>query len=379
MSHDECAALIDTKNYAVSVLQKEHLPIDLNFCENPVTMNEFFQNIESFKEWCASRTLMMSQKHAKKICNFLGISQENSTENRARIALSYHCSTLMDFYWVQREDEILTWEDVSLFSNPSRNVLTPVSLRGEVSSLFSKRLKNWSDIGVDGTLAKSWIKKDGQLFLYREHENISGEITASRIGQQIGANAVSYQCAEVKIDFCPCFTNENIGFLPYKSLVKAYGNVALELIKARFLSDFANLTVFTYLTGNEDLHGGNWGVLFTQEDGIISLAPLFDFDGCFLPDYEQSKDLLFLPECRFVSESGRAVADYNWDDNEIFTPSGPTLEEAALLYAQDCTLDLEQLTDEFVSALLPGGQKSELLRRTGLVLERMRQEERDEI
>lgn len=347
MLKDSKLASIDTSTGEVKVCKT--LPIGLSFNCCPRSISEYLANLNSFQEWCAGRVLMMSQKHAKKICNALALSQDMTTENKSKISLSYHCSTLNDSYWVKKEGENIQYRDVSLFQNTSTNVLTPISLKGRTSSLFKEKLKNWSDIGVDGTLAKSWVRENNGYYLYKECENADGEVLASRILKELGVNHVDYE-KKYEEDFvftkCKCFTNEDIGFVPFRTLVKENAD-AINFIKSNYLTQYANFAVSTYLIGNEDLHDKNWGVLIDNEGNINRLAPMFDFDGCFL-SYQSSKNLPFLPECEFVSESGKRLKAYNFDIDESYTVEGPTLQEVAYCYAKDSTIDLDKFDFDII-------------------------------
>ena len=353
MLKDTVVASINISN-GFATIKENALPFDLKLKANIQTIEDSIENILSFKEWCASRTLMMSQKHAKKICNALAISQDVSVENKARIAIAYHCSTLQDSYWIKQKGSSLTYEEVSLFRNTSRNVLTPVSLRGEVDSIFTNKLKNWSDIGADGTLAKSWIREDGAYYLYKTGDNLDGEVLASNLLKQAKANAVAYiktKNKDVDVVKCECFTNEDTSFIPYRTFARAFNGAALKFIKDNFLEEYANMVVATYLTGNEDLHDKNWGIVTNPNTGDIKgLAPLFDFDGCFV-NYKNSKNLKFLPECVYVSERNDVFFynDWNMEDYRI---EGPTIEEAALQYApfasvEYTNIDLDTIPEAF--------------------------------
>lgn len=123
------------------VLDNSKMPYGLNISlEQPPTFQIMLSNNREMTRWCAGRTLPMSQKHAKKIRNLLGFSQDDDDVTRSQIALTYRCLTLDDSYWVKREEKSLDWKEVSLFQNKSRNALTPVSLRGDVSTVFEGKL-----------------------------------------------------------------------------------------------------------------------------------------------------------------------------------------------------------------------------------------------
>ena len=343
MFKDEVVAKINVKDGSVELCGT---PIPMNFtCKEAESIEDRVANVTAFKEWCAGRTLMMSQKHAKKICNSLNLSQDISIDNKAQIALAYHCSTLTDCYWVQKDDEGLLYSEISLFINASHNVLTPVSLKGEVSSIFNQKLKNWSDIGTDGTLAKSWVRENNKYFLLKNGDNIEGEVLASKVNQMLGLNTVIYSermYDDLPVSCSECFTSEKYSFIPFRTYLKKYGKEAIDNVKSNYLSDYADLAVSTYLTGNEDLHSGNWGFRFDNESKeIVGISPLYDFDGCFVT-YNTSKNLKFLPEVVYITEDGETpVLSSDFDDE--FEMKGPTIEEAALSLAEYSTANFKNI------------------------------------
>lgn len=363
MRKDISLAIINMEDGSVKI--NETLPIGLELTEtnNTTSIQARIKNISNFKSWCAGRVLMMNQKHAKKICNALAISQDFNDDNRMKIALVYRCTTLQDAFWVREEGSRLKYSDVSLFKNKSNNILTPVSLRGE-SSIFNKTLKNWVDIGTDGTLAKSWVRENGVYYLLKQSDNCKGEILASKIGKALGIDCVMYLLEEEdkNIIKCKCFTDEQYGFIPFNTLVRQNGNKAIKYIKDNFVGDYANLTVFTYLVGNEDLHDKNWGLKINNDTGeIIGLATNFDFDGCFLSSYKTSDDNYFLPECKFLDNDKHLLQYfYEWDIDSDISIIGPTIKESALNEALECTMNFDNLDidivpekfrDEFVKRL----------------------------
>lgn len=354
---DILLADIDMKDGSVRIYKS--LPIGLNLINtNKYTdISKRVNNIINFKNWCAGRLLMMSQKHAKKICNALSLSQDMNDDNKMKIALVYKCTTLQDAYWVKLEKDKSEYKDVSLFQNKSNNILTPVSLRGE-SSIFNKVLKNWVDAGTDGTLAKSWVRENNKYYLLKDSDNSDGEVLASKVGIELGIDCVKYSKEDnSNIIKSECFTDEDYGFITFNTLVRQNPN-AIDYIKDNFLEDYANLAVFTYLTGNEDLHDKNWGVKIDNNTGeIIGLAKNFDFDGCFMNSYSQSENNKFLPECTFIDNNNHTINYfYEWDIDSDMSIEGPTIKEAAIKYAPfssiNFDIDLELIPDKFKNTFI---------------------------
>lgn len=351
---DEIVAVVNTDTGEVKVINNELLPWSLSFREG----NDFktaYGNLNSFKEWCAGRTLSLSKANAKRICNAIGLLQTEATEYKANLAMSYKCLSLDDAYWVTTENDSSTWRGVCLHLNKFENVLTPISLRGEVSTPFKGRLSNSSDISVNGTFAKSWVRSEVGLVLHKaDEDNTSNEtvneVLASEVLCYLGVTHVEYTLGsnhDVRVSMCRCFTDENYSFIPFKDVITKYGKraKALEWIKQAFPVDYANLVVATYLIGNEDLHDGNWGVLLDNNKKIvISLAPMFDFNYAFTDrGYYKSGGMMFIPESYYVDAvTGEQIADSIKDDYNYRIICNETLESAALREVNKCTLNLEE-------------------------------------
>ena len=274
-------------------------------------------NYLGFEEWCAGRVLSMSRKNAKYIMNALMVSQDNSVRTKMQLALAYHCLSLNDCYWVRRKSDGSKWEDVSLFRNKTENVLTPVSLCGKVSSLFGKKLANSCDITVDGTYRKSWVRTDVGFELYKGDDTTQSkecirECLASTVLRALGFNAIEYAYVEYQGELVcrsECFTSENIEFIPFNAIKQEKEN-ALEFVKAINLDDYCKLTLATYIIGNIDLHDGNWGLIRNLNSGLLSFAPLFDFNNAFSDEYVTRKDIqeMWIPAAKLVDlETGDEV------------------------------------------------------------------------
>ena len=87
-------------------------------------------NINNFNLWCASRVLSLDRKYAKELLNSIGVAQAVTDKDRADIALSYHCVSLTDVYWVKKEDENITFAELNLYDNPLNEAIVELSLKG---------------------------------------------------------------------------------------------------------------------------------------------------------------------------------------------------------------------------------------------------------
>lgn len=114
-------------------------------------------NINNFNHWCVSRVLSLNRKYAKELLNSAGAAQAVTDKDRADIALSYHCVSLTDVYWVKKEDENITFAKLNLYDHPLNDAIVELSLKGRPMTvtrfvherLFSKSMdqeKTWVQV-----------------------------------------------------------------------------------------------------------------------------------------------------------------------------------------------------------------------------------------
>ena len=114
------------------VYDEKMMPYNL-YLEQPETedIDIRLQNLDNFYHWCASRILTLDREYAKEILNSIGASQGVTDRDRAQVALSYHCLSLMDIYWVKRNGEETDFAGLNLFENHLYSAFVDVFLRGK--------------------------------------------------------------------------------------------------------------------------------------------------------------------------------------------------------------------------------------------------------
>lgn len=152
------------------------------------------QNLDNFYYWCASRVLTLDRKYAKAILNSIGATQAVTDRDRAQIALSYHCLSLTDVYWVAEDSEDLDYYDFNLFDNPLVNAFVDVSLRGRQITVENSHLIA-DDLGTQGFYPKAWIRSAEGFFLLKDggQELVENELLASKICRCFKVNQVLYE------------------------------------------------------------------------------------------------------------------------------------------------------------------------------------------
>lgn len=87
------------------VIDEQFMPYDLYLEreETDLDIDTRLNNLNNFYHWCASRVLSLDRIYAKEILNSIGAVQAVTDRDRSDIALSYHCVSLTDVFWVRRE------------------------------------------------------------------------------------------------------------------------------------------------------------------------------------------------------------------------------------------------------------------------------------
>ena len=122
MHRESCVAQLSTTGEC-RVCLEDFMPYDLVLVESD-DFDERINNVTNFYYWCASRMLTLDRTYAKEILNSIGASQSVTDRERAQIALSYHCLSLLDVFWVKEENEKIRFEDINLFAHSLSSFMT---------------------------------------------------------------------------------------------------------------------------------------------------------------------------------------------------------------------------------------------------------------
>ena len=96
MHMEKCVAQVSTAGEC-KVYLEDFMPYDL-VLEESDDFDDRINNVTNFYYWCASRMLTLDRTYAKEILNSIGASQSVTDRERAQIALSYHCLSLLDAF-----------------------------------------------------------------------------------------------------------------------------------------------------------------------------------------------------------------------------------------------------------------------------------------
>ena len=303
-----------SSNGKATILKEKFMPYDLYLEDDSLDIDTMINNILNFNHWCASRMLSLDRKYAKEILNSIGVTQAVTDKDRADIALSYHCVSLTDVYWVRSVGEEITFARLNLYDNPLDEALVEISLRGRQMTVTNQELA--PDLSTRGCFPKAWIRKEDGFYLLKdgEKEAVKKEILASMVCQCFDVPQVKYR--ECLYDG-ECVSESRIVTSKKYSMVSkmAFDIYAcnhdlntLDICKKIDPITYYGMNILDYLTGNTDRHPENWGFLVDNSNNeCISLYPLMDFNRCFLEydDLDGANCLTVLP--RHLSQREAAI------------------------------------------------------------------------
>lgn len=288
MHGDRITACVDTKGRC-RIYEPEFLPFSLYLEENEADFDVLFNNLANFYFWCASRVLTLDRAYAKEILSSIGAPQASTDKDRAAIALSYHCLSLLDVFWVRTEDEKVSFREINLYENSLDDSFVDVALKGRQMTIQNSHLIA-DDLSTPGMFPKAWIRREGTFCLLKDGsaEAVENELLASRICQ-------CFDCPQVRytgdiFDGQPVSKSRILTSLDYSIVSEEAFEIyaqnhdldPLDYILGLDAHAYYMMNILDYLVGNTDRHWGNWGFLVRNRDNQpIRLHDLMDFNRAF--------------------------------------------------------------------------------------------------
>ena len=111
-------------------------------------------------DWIDGRQVAKHRNSIEKLMRELGMTTRHDFIGMVR------CLSLTDTFWMKREDESLTWNDVSLYQNPFDDVIARIAFDG--TGMYGRRNSPTSpEFATSGSFAKCWIRENNQIFLLK--------------------------------------------------------------------------------------------------------------------------------------------------------------------------------------------------------------------
>ena len=287
--HDETETAILNKNGGCRIMHPEWLPYDLYLEETSDDIDTMVQNLGNFYHWCATRMIHLDRAYIKEILNSIGATQQTTDRDRADIALSYHCLSLIDVFWTKEDSEDVTFEDINLYDHSLSNAFTDLSLRGRPMTVENRHLIA-DNLNTPGMFPKAWIRREGDFYLLKDgdREAVDRELLASRIASCFDVPQVIYsedQYEDTKVSRSKIITSKKYSIATMEAFQIYAVNHEFKWLDAVLETDargFYMMNIIDYLVGNTDRHWGNWGWLIDNESGErLRLHELMDFNQAF--------------------------------------------------------------------------------------------------
>lgn len=290
MWKDDAVMLIDFDHVVFDVLCEQKMPYQLRGRIKNVKRNteEHLANALAIISFLSSRVLPISRENAKKILNTLGLSQMQTEEERAKVALTTRAVTLQDSFWFKLETDKAVWQDVNLRENPLSEIIAQVALHGRSLSLKGKF--NTAELSTDGAYAKCWVREpDGPYMLkksFRECESET-EVEVSDLLDVLGIEHVKYTAAMDNGTYCckcKCLADDTYSILDAQAFASYCSRNDKSILTEALRIDSESvyrMCIVDYLISNPDRHGRNWGFFYDDSFNLVRCHPLFDHNNAF--------------------------------------------------------------------------------------------------
>ena len=274
---------INISNGEINIINPKLMPYGLY-----LDKQDNFNNLINFYNWLSNRMLPIERKYIKEILNYLNLKQSTTDIERAKIVMEYHSVSVSDIYWTKEDDENADWNSINIFDNSLNEAIFDVALHGKNLTIQTQGLVS-QDINVQGYYPKAWKRLDDGLYLFKAdvEGSVDKEVTASSILDILGIPHLEYSYSFYdgeKTSLCKCITNKKISMVSAQDMEIWCTNKDISLIDFTIKLDsmgYAYMNLADYLVGNNDRHLGNWGFLVDEENQVLCLHPLFDFNSSF--------------------------------------------------------------------------------------------------
>ncbi len=289
------------KDVVVATYREEKRLADYRYVEVERFDGYFPYAFADINDWIDGRQIAKHRASIEKLMRDLGLTTRHDFVGMVR------CLSLTDTFWMKREDELLAWEDVSLYRNPFDDVIARIAFDG--TGMFGRQNSPTSpEFATSGSFAKCWIREEGQIELLKRGSTgfanagfePYSEVLASDLLQAAKVDHVLYSLTRFHGKLackCPIFTSEEQGFVSAHRFFDRNFDVddMLEFTSRHGVEEsFREMVVMDAVMANVDRHAGNYGFMVDNATGeVLRMAPLFDHNMACLPmmmehdDFEQ--------------------------------------------------------------------------------------------
>ena len=239
--------------------------------------------VRELRYWIISRCMSRSRDNADYLISTL-------KTNPYKLMIDNFSLSINDPYWIKRRESELSYSDVSIFINQWDEDLANFMITGDE---FPEKLYNsvTPELTLRGSWPKRLIKESESIYLlkatcdFEYEEDIENEISVSRLLDKLKIPHAEYSRTEYKE--LPCsktkiLTTDNLHWVSAKEFMKSTNCINYVELGLRFGKDsFKEMVIIDYLTGNVDRHSENWSFEYNDDNKILGMSPIYDFNLSF--------------------------------------------------------------------------------------------------
>lgn len=238
--------------------------------------------IRDLQEWLYNRSSNLERGNVNNILS--GMNLEISDSSLLQLMLDNYAQSVNDCYWVAKEDDNVTYSDISIFMNELDTEVIEMFANVKHSNYVSKRVT--PEFTLQGAMPKFISKENGSMYLYKVDDTTDcseNEVFCSKFLKSLGVPCVSYEkvvkfnlhCTKTKVE-----TNLDTHWISADTLSTMCVNVE-DLVIKHYRKEFCTMLLTDFLLGNVYRHKGNWSLTCKLSNVITGFAPLYDYSFAF--------------------------------------------------------------------------------------------------
>lgn len=274
----------------------------------------YLQRCNDLYGWLENRAVDRHRTHSRLLKRMVRLSGAEDPD----VSMAIHAATITDNFWIKRDGETLTYEQIRFKYNP----LADTALFGSLQSFSDGRWKeahHSPEFTNTGSFEKCWRREGGSWWLYKagDIDGFYAELFIEQIGRVLNMSMAHYELAEDgKYIRSKDITDDASVNLDHASglIGGAYDDYELNYnifknISPEFAASYVDMLYLDALCFNVDRHENNYGFLRSAQTGeVLQFAPLFDHNiAMFSKDAapfasHSTTDMLMLDFCTFIEE-----------------------------------------------------------------------------
>lgn len=225
-----------------------------------------------------------------------------------------HAVSVSDTYWLKKENENVSWADVSFFRHSFDQSGFGSAMFAQVANTNPEAARVTPNSNTAGFHRKAWFRRNDELLLLKggypfyQMEPVN-EWLAYTLGNALHLNVLQYDTEVYEnnlVSVCPCMTDENTDLVTAEMILMDCDASKEELQLNAYINELeshgianarhkvSEQILLDYILMNTDRHSQNMGILVdANTNQWLDTTPIFDTGtclGCLVEDSEILSD-----------------------------------------------------------------------------------------